>query len=92
LAGCSSEIIALNGLSAPFPVFVPFQVVAAFRMMFIAAVYPDVIADDSPVALYNPGEPPFAVHLDHLDDVDSFGILLGSGHRPESSMRSALDK
>ena len=60
--------------------------------MFVLAGDPDVIADDSSIALDDPGERPSTVHLDHLDDVDAIGVLPGSGHCLEALLRSSLDK
>src|ERR1700722_13536148 len=42
-SGGNKEIVALDGLSAPPPVFVPFEVVAAFRVVLVLAAYPDVV-------------------------------------------------
>ena len=90
--GGENEIEALDRFSATPALFIPFEVVAALGVVFVLAGDPDVIADDSSIALDDAGERPATVDLDHLDDVDAIGILPGSGHCPEASLRSALDK
>src|SRR5271156_5294420 len=69
-----------DGLPALFPALVPLEVVAAFGMVFVLAVYQDVVPDDSSIALDDGGKGPPAVDFDHLDDVDAVCIGLRSCH------------
>jgi len=85
--GGEEEVEALDGLSAAPARLIPFEVVAAFGMVFIPACDPDVVADNASVALNDAGEWSLAVHLDELEDVDAIRVPPGSGHGPEPSLR-----
>jgi len=45
--GREEEIEALDGFSAALAQLIPFEVVAAFRMVFVPACDADVVADDA---------------------------------------------
>ena len=66
--------IAYRLLAAALGAFIPLNVVAAFRMMFIMSGDHDVIAHDFAALFEHRNKLPVSVQQDFLEHVDALGV------------------
>src|ERR1700682_1919583 len=67
---------AADRVPAPLAALVPFEEVPAFGVMLLAAVDPDVVANDPALFLNHRSKSPLFFNSDVLDDVDTLSVLL----------------
>jgi hypothetical protein len=90
-AGFREKVLELRDwLPATPSRLIPFQIVAAFRMMLFVAGDPNVITNDPAVTFDDRSKGPPAGDLHHLDDIDAPRTVLLSPL--SNTSRTAVDK
>ena len=64
----------------PLARLIPFKVIAAFGMQFLASGDEDAVTQKFPIAFRDRSEFPYAINMNFLEKVDAFGVLPDPAH------------